>query len=171
MHTKRSVVVRYRQNGVDQEVEGRCVVLATPATVSHRVAVDLHGDIRDALGKVVYGPYVSAAFLTDETDPQPWDTAYGIATPKRSFNVVLNQASSSRAAIDAATGQQHHDVLAGNLARKLMELDDEAILRIYSRTWTRSCPDSAARSSNPRSSAGRPVRRTASRAARACSRP
>ena len=52
VHTKRSVVVRYRQDGVDNEVEGRCVVLATPATVSHRVAVDLPQDIRDALGKV-----------------------------------------------------------------------------------------------------------------------
>ena len=41
VHTKRSVVVRYRQDGVDHEVEARCVVLATPATVSHRVAVDL----------------------------------------------------------------------------------------------------------------------------------
>jgi hypothetical protein len=93
VNAKRSVVVRYRQNGVDREVEGRCVVLATPATVSHRVAVDLSADIRDALGKVVYGPYVSAAFLTDEATPQPWDAAYGIATPKRSFNIVLNQSS------------------------------------------------------------------------------
>ncbi|WP_338894942.1 FAD-dependent oxidoreductase [Streptomyces sp. TG1A-60] len=36
-----SVVVRYRQDGVEGAVEARCVVLATPATVSHRVAVDL----------------------------------------------------------------------------------------------------------------------------------
>ena len=55
-----SVVVRYRQDGIDREVEARCVVLATPATVSHRVAVDLPTDVRDALGKVVYGPHVSA---------------------------------------------------------------------------------------------------------------
>ena len=39
--------------------------------MSHRVAVDLPQDIREALGKVVYGPYVSAAFLTDESTPQP----------------------------------------------------------------------------------------------------
>jgi len=32
VHTKRSVVVRHRQDGVDHEVEGRCVVKATPAT-------------------------------------------------------------------------------------------------------------------------------------------
>ena len=43
--------------------------------------------------RTLYGPYVSAAFLTDESTPQPWDAAYGIATPKWSFNIVLNQAS------------------------------------------------------------------------------
>ena len=67
VHTKRSVVVRYRQDGMDNEVEARCVVLTTPATVSHQVAVDLPQDVRDALGTVVYGPYVSAAFLTNES--------------------------------------------------------------------------------------------------------
>ena len=49
---KRSVVVRYRQAGMDNEVEARCVVLTTPATVSHQVAVDLPQDVRDALGTV-----------------------------------------------------------------------------------------------------------------------
>src|SRR4029450_5089524 len=93
VHREDSVVVRYRQNDTDHEVEARCVVLATPATVSHRVAVDLPQDIREALGKVVYGPYVSAAFLTDESTPQPWDQAYAMATTKRWFNIVLNQAS------------------------------------------------------------------------------
>src|SRR5262249_26870250 len=58
VHKQRSVVVRYRQAGADHEVEARFVVLATPATVSHRVAVDIPEDIRGALGRVVYGPYV-----------------------------------------------------------------------------------------------------------------
>jgi oxygen-dependent protoporphyrinogen oxidase len=70
-------------------VEARCVVLAIPATVSHRVAVDLPADT----GKVVYGPHVSSAFLTDEISPQPWDESYAIACPKRSFAIALNQAS------------------------------------------------------------------------------
>ena len=132
VHTKRSVVVRYRQDGVDREVEGRCVVLATPATVSHRVAVDLPQDIRDTLGKVIYGPYVSAAFLTNESAPQPWDAAYGIATPKRSFNVVLNQASLVRGS--ETTRQPGSSIMTfspASLARTLLEKSDEEILRIY----------------------------------------
>ena len=132
VHKQHSVVVRYRHNGMDNEVEGRCVVLATPATVSHRVAVDLCQDVRDALGKVVYGPYVSAAFLTDESAPQPWDAAYGIATPKRSFNIVLNQSSLVRGG--ETTRQPGSSIMTfspAGLARTLLPKTDEEILRIY----------------------------------------
>jgi Flavin containing amine oxidoreductase len=87
VHKKNSVVVRYRQDGSEKEIEARCVVLATPATVSHRIAVDLDHDVRDALSKIAYGPYVATAFLTNETERQVWDDAYAVATPKRSFNV------------------------------------------------------------------------------------
>jgi oxygen-dependent protoporphyrinogen oxidase len=132
VHKSRSVVVRYRQHGLDREVEARCVVLATPATVSHKVAVDLPQDIRDALGKVVYGPYVSAAFLTDETGPQPWDGAYGIATPKRSFNILLNQASLVRGSeTTRRPGGSIMTFSPAGLARKLLPKTDEEILRIY----------------------------------------
>ncbi|MGD9527168.1 FAD-dependent oxidoreductase [Pseudonocardia sp.] len=132
VHTKRSVVVRYRQDGRDREVESRFVVLATPAPVSRGVAVDLPPDVRDALGKVVYGPYVSAAFLTGESAPQPWDAAYGIATPKRSFNIVLNQASLVRGS--ESTRQPGSSIMTfspAGLARTLLPKSDEEILRIY----------------------------------------
>ena len=132
VHKQGSVVVRYRQDGVDKEVEARCVVLATPATVSHRVAVDLPQDVREALGKIIYGPYVSAAFLTDESTPQPWDDAYGIATPKRSFNVVLNQSSLVRGSEQVRQpGSSIMTFSPASLARRLLEKSDEEILRIY----------------------------------------
>ena len=132
VHRSQSVVVRYRQDGMDNEAEGRCVVLATPATVSHRVAVDLPQDIRDALGKVLYGPYVSAAFLTDESTPQPWDAAYGIAAPKRSFNIALNQSSIVRGG--ETTRQPGSSIMTfspASLAQNLLPRSDEEILRIY----------------------------------------
>src|SRR5699024_6995752 len=84
------VVVRYRHDGTDHEVAARTAVLATPAPVTRRIGVDLPTDLREALARIAYGSYVSAAFLTGETAPQPWDRAYGIATPKRSFSVALN---------------------------------------------------------------------------------
>jgi len=127
-----SVVVRYRQDGAEREVEARCAVLATPATVSHRVGVDLDADVREALGKIVYGPYVSAAFLTNETERQVWDDAYAIATPKRSFNVALNMSSVARG-FEAARqpGSSIMTFSPASLARTLLELDDDDIRRIY----------------------------------------
>jgi oxygen-dependent protoporphyrinogen oxidase len=132
VHKQRSVVVRYRQAGADHEAEGRYVVLATPATVSHRVAVDLPPDVREALGKVVYGPYVSAAFLTSETAPQPWDDAYAVATPKRSFNIVLNQSSLIRGSETVRQpGSSIMTFSSASPARTLLANSDEEILRTY----------------------------------------
>ncbi|MBR8640429.1 FAD-dependent oxidoreductase [Streptomyces tuirus] len=127
-----SVVVRYTEDGVQQEVEARCVVLATPATVAHRVAVDLDRDVREALAQVVYGPYVSAAFLTNETGRQVWDDAYAIATPKRSFNVALNHSNIARGhEPERQPGSSFMTFSPGSLARELLEQDDDSVLRVY----------------------------------------
>jgi oxygen-dependent protoporphyrinogen oxidase len=132
VQTKSSVLVRYRQDEVDKEVEARYAVLATPASVSRRVAVDLDHDVRDALSRIVYGPYVSAAFLTDETEPQVWDGAYGIATPKRSFAVALNMSSLARGSeSERRPGSSLMTFSPASLARQLLDLDDEEILRTY----------------------------------------
>ncbi|GAB88846.1 protoporphyrinogen/coproporphyrinogen oxidase [Gordonia rhizosphera] len=132
VHKKNSVVVRYTQDGVDREVEARYAVLATPATVSHKVAVDVPADLRDALGKIQYGPYVSAAFLTNETGPQPYDGAYGIATPKRSFNVALNMGNIVRGS--ERTRQPGGSLMTfspASLARKLLDRTDDEIVDTY----------------------------------------
>jgi protoporphyrinogen/coproporphyrinogen III oxidase len=94
--------------------------------------VNLSRDVRDALGQIVYGPYVSAAFLTDESGPQPWDDAYAIATPKRSFNVVLNQSSLVRGSEPARQpGGSIMTFSPAGLARTLLAESDDEILRIY----------------------------------------
>ena len=132
VHQADSVVVRYRQDDTDHEVEARCVVLATPATVAHRVAVDLPADIREALGQVVYGPHVSAAFLTDETSPRPWDQSYAIATPKRSFAIALNQASIVRGTESARQpGGSIMTFSPAGLGRALLDKSDEEIVSTH----------------------------------------
>lgn len=132
VHKPDSVLVRYRQDEVDKEVEARSVVLATPATVTHRIAVDLDPDLRDALSKIVYGPFVSAAFLTDETEPRIWDDSYGIATPKRSFNIVLNMSNVVHGySKERQPGSSIMTFSPARLARRLMDLDDAEILRTY----------------------------------------
>ncbi len=87
------VVVHYTQDGTDHEVKARTAVLATPASITRKIAVNLRPELRDALGQIKYGPHVAGAFLTNEQQPMPYDGTYGIATPNRSFTVALNQAT------------------------------------------------------------------------------
>jgi oxygen-dependent protoporphyrinogen oxidase len=129
VHKADSVVVRYREQGVDREVEGRTVILATPATVSHRVGVDLPADVREALAAVRYGPHVSAAFLTDETSAKPWDRSYAIAAPKRSFAIALNHASIIRST--ETTRQRGGSIMTfspASLGKTLLDCSDEEIV-------------------------------------------
>ncbi|MGW6402561.1 flavin monoamine oxidase family protein [Streptomyces sp. NPDC055134] len=132
VHKSDHVVVRYAQDGVEHEVQSRTAVLATPAPITHRIAPDLDPDVRDALSQVQYGPYVSAAFLTGETERRPWDDAYGIATPKRSFNVVLNMSNIQHGySRERHPGSSLMTFSPGTLARNLMEQDDDTIRRTY----------------------------------------
>jgi protoporphyrinogen/coproporphyrinogen III oxidase len=132
IHKKDSVLVRYRQGGAEREVQARCVVLATTASVSHRVAVDLDDDIRQALSRIEYGPFVSAAFLTNEANRQPWDDTYAVATPKRSFNVVLNMSNNVHGyTAERQPGSSFMAFSPADLARQLLEQDDDTILKSY----------------------------------------
>lgn len=132
VHKKDSVVVRYRHNGFDTEVQARCVVLATPATVSHRIAVDIDPEMRDALAAVKYGPHVSAAFLTNETERQIWDDSYAIATPKRSFNVLLNISNVVHGyARERQPGSSIMTFSPAALGRQLLDRDDDDIISTY----------------------------------------
>lgn len=128
------VSVRYQRSGKAETLRARHCVLATPAPVSLRLGVDLPSDTRAALGRVVYGPYVSAAFLTNESEPAPWDSCYAIATPKRAFNVFFNMTSVPRARErERRPGSSIMVFSPAELAAALLERDDEDIVRTYLR--------------------------------------
>ncbi|WDF35686.1 FAD-dependent oxidoreductase [Streptomyces sp. T12] len=75
---------------------------------------------------------MSAAFLSDETGRQVWDDAYGIATPKRSFNVALNMSNVVHGyEQERRPGSSIMTFSPGSLARELLEHDDDKIRRIY----------------------------------------
>jgi oxygen-dependent protoporphyrinogen oxidase len=129
---RHSVVVRYEQHGAHHEVEARCVVLAATPSVSHRVGIALDAHVREALAQVRLGPFVSAAFLTNETEPQPWDDTYAIATPQRSFTVVLNMSNNVRPLTPTRLpGSSFMVFSSAGQARQLLEHDDAAIREVY----------------------------------------
>ncbi|MDL9938645.1 NAD(P)/FAD-dependent oxidoreductase [Gordonia sp. ABSL1-1] len=132
VHARDHAIVRYSHGGTEHEVKAKYVVLATTAPVARDLAPDLESDVRDALGKIVYGPYVSAAFLTNETTRQKWDDSYAIATPKRAFNVFFNMSSTARGAEShRRPGSSIMAFSPARFARPLIDLPDEEILDRY----------------------------------------
>ncbi len=126
------VVVRYTRDGRDHEIAARTAVIATPAPITHTMAVNLRPELREALSRIVYGPHVSGAFLTDEQHAMPYDDTYGIATPKRSFTVALNQGNLVRGReTDRRPGGSMMVFSPASLGRRLWDLPEQEIVETY----------------------------------------
>lgn len=124
------VEVHYLRSGTEHTVRARAAILATTADVAHQVGADLPDEVRDALAQIRYGPHVSTALLTDEDGPRRWDHNYAIATPKRSFAIVLNQANLVRDR--EATRERGGSLMVfspGRLGTELLDLSDEEVQR------------------------------------------
>lgn len=131
---RRSVVVRYTQDGADHELEARYTVLATPAPITLRIAVDIDDEVGAALGRIVYGPMVSAAILTNETGRQTWDTVYATATPKRAFTVAINVSNVVRAReAERTPGSSLMAFSPATLGRRLLAVGDQDVIANYTR--------------------------------------
>ncbi len=127
------VEVTWRQDGKEHTEKARYCVMTTPATITHRVTKGLHPVVYDALGKIKYGHYVSAAFLTNETGRHAWDDVYAYCTPQRSFNIAFNMSNLVRSMEggERAPGSSFMVFSPATLARNLINLPDEKILEIY----------------------------------------
>jgi len=132
IHKDNSVIVRYTKDEIDYEEEARYVVMATQAPITQKICKDIDHDMSNALGNIKYGPYVSAAFLTDESGPQIWDEAYAIATPKRSFNVAFNMSNMVRASEpERQKGSSFMTFSPATFARELWGKTDKEIIDTY----------------------------------------
>jgi len=128
------VAVRFEDaaGGGSDELRARHCVLATPAPIAAEVAVDLGTETAAALKQVRYGPYVSAAFLTKEPGPAPWDGCYAVATPGRAFNIFFNVTSIARSQErERRPGSSIMVFSPAELAARLLDLEDEAIIERY----------------------------------------
>lgn len=126
------VVVRYTQDGVSHEVKARTAVMATPAPITNKVAVNIPSELSDALSQIKYGPHVAGAFLTNETKPMPYDNTYGIATADKSFTVALNQGNIVRGRETVrGPGGSMMTFSPASMGRRLFNLDDDEIIKTY----------------------------------------
>lgn len=131
---KDHVVVRYTKDGAAYEVKARTAIMATPASISHRIGVNLSEELRGALAQIKYGPHVAGAFLTNETTPMPYDGTYGIATANKSFTVALNQGNLARGReSERQPGGSMMTFSPASMGRKLFDVDKKTIAETYIR--------------------------------------
>ena len=130
----RATKVEPAKDGVRVEVEGggvidaRAAVVATPAYVTREIVAALPDDTAAALAAIPYGPFVVGSVLTGETGPVPWDDLYAVATPKRSFSMLLNTTNVRRAGeTTRAKGGSLMAYASAGFARRLEVLDDGAV--------------------------------------------
>jgi len=92
---------------------------------------DLPPATANALSGIRYGAFLSAAVLTSETSAMPWDRNYAISTPRRSFSVVFNQATTLRGNGARQSGGSLMLFRGAKGAARLMEHSDSAIERAF----------------------------------------
>jgi hypothetical protein len=71
-------------------------VIATQALTTLTIVHGIADETRAALAEIPYGPYVVVSVLTDERRPMPWDGIYALATPQRSFGMLMNTTNAVR---------------------------------------------------------------------------
>lgn len=108
-------------------IRARTAIVAVPAPVAREIIADLPQATSAALSKIRYGAFLSAAVLTGETGPMPWDGNYAISTPERSFSVVFNQATTLRTTAERWPGGSLMLFRGARGAARLMEESDQAI--------------------------------------------
>ena len=131
---KDHVEVTYKQDGKEKTEKARYCVMTTPATITHKVTKGLNPVVHDALSKVQYGHYVSAAFLTNEKGRQSWDDVYAYCTPQRNFNIAFNMSNLVRSMeTEREDGSSFMVFSPAALARNLINRPDEEVLEMYIR--------------------------------------
>ncbi len=125
------VTVTCGSGATARTVKARSVIVATPAFVTKRIVRNLPSATADALGAIRYGAFLSAAVLTDERSPMPWDRNYAISTPARAFSVLFDQATTLRARGPRAPGGSLMLFRGAKGAERLMQADDAQIASAF----------------------------------------
>lgn len=106
--------------------------MATPAPITRKIAVNIDKDVSNALKQIVYGPHVSAAFLTNETEQQIWDDVYAFATPKRSFDVLIHNSNLNHSlSKKRMQGSSFMTFSPAQRGRQLLDKSEDEIIDIY----------------------------------------
>lgn len=125
--TADGVEVEFVKDQRERTLVAHVAVVAVPAYEAARIISDLPDDVAAALRRISYGPYIVGSFLTAETRAMPYDGVYAAATPKASFNMFFNMASTLRQGGRREAGGSLMVYAAANLARRLWDRPDTEV--------------------------------------------
>ncbi len=127
------VAVRYRRKGGGvEEVQATACIAAMTADAALEVIPDLPATKRAALEQMLpYAPIVSVAWLTDETEPMPWDRLLAVPAIGLSFELLSNNAFFARRSDGARRrpGGSLVTLSTGARAEALSAMDDAALVQ------------------------------------------
>jgi oxygen-dependent protoporphyrinogen oxidase len=123
--------VHYELDGTPAQVRAGQVIVAAPGPHAGPLLAEIAPEAAAALSSLTYGPFVSMAIETNESQPMPWDGTYAIATPGHSFDLFTNQAHVLRDGSPRRRGGSLMVFAGGQSAGRLLEQPDQAISRTF----------------------------------------
>ena len=123
--------VRFTSDLSEQTITARHVILAVPAPISSEVVTGLPATVAKVLADVTYGPFLTMAVLTDETQPMPYDDVYAMTAPAESFDMFFNHANPLRRDGRRAPGGSLMVYSGAAKAQALLSESDAKIAQAY----------------------------------------
>ena len=136
-------IVTYVENGVRRRVRARHVIVAAQAPTASQLLVGIAPRASEALGRMVYGTFLSVAVATSETERMPWDGVYAMATPGRVFDMFTNQAHALRGPGRRRPGGSLMLFAGGRSAAELAGASDEVITSRFLRDLVALYPEAS----------------------------
>jgi protoporphyrinogen/coproporphyrinogen III oxidase len=136
------IVVAVTSAGGIRQLRAKTAIVATPAFVTRQIIRGLPPATANALAGIRYGAFLSAAVLTGETGAMPWDRNYAISTPRRSFSVLFNQATTLRSCSTRRPGGSLMLFRGAKGAKRLCQGSDAAIEAAFAADLIAEFPES-----------------------------
>jgi oxygen-dependent protoporphyrinogen oxidase len=133
VNTPEGVRLTVGHAGAEVEVAAAAAVVATPAFVTKRIVAGQPERLARALDSIRYGPYVVAAYLTNEQRAMPWDRLYAVVVAARSFNMFFNTANVLRTSTERRPGGSLTVYGAASLGARLLDESDETVIDTFAR--------------------------------------
>jgi oxygen-dependent protoporphyrinogen oxidase len=137
-----NLILTVSVNGESRRMVARSSIVATPAFITSKIVRNLPSGTVQALNAVRYGAFLSAAILTNERMNMPWDENYAISTPRLSFSVLFNQATTLRETQTRMPGGSLMLFRGGLGAERMMQKSDSAIESAFVTDLAKEFPES-----------------------------